>query len=70
MAEPTLFPENLGNTESAETSSQNEAPKRRRKGSHKITPEKLEERVQEMPVSTYQATDDDLPVSLWPEPEF
>jgi len=41
-----------------------------RKTRAKWTAEKLEQRASEQPKLTYQGTDDDLPISLWPEPDF
>jgi len=44
--------------------------KTRRKGVHKTSMERLNKMLESTPVSDYVATDDDLPVSLWPDPEF
>jgi hypothetical protein len=66
MAEQTKL---FNGANSTAPSSQNEPKKRRRKGD-KTSLERLEKQLEEMPASTYQATDDDLPLNMWPEPEF
>ena len=47
-----------------------EPKKPRRKGVHKTSMDRLNKMRESTPVPTYVATDDDLPVSLWPDPEF
>jgi hypothetical protein len=77
MAKATLAGGNSDRSKSATpsgTTPQSELlelfPKRTRKSAYKTSVTKLEERLKELPVPTYQATDDDLPLIFWPEPEL
>lgn len=43
---------------------------KRRTGVYKTSLARLEEQVKQLPPVTYIATDDDLPIELWKEPDF
>ena len=64
-----------GSGAGSKVSSETEQPRqlklfRTTKKSHKTTLERLDILLDEMPKSDYVASDNDLPLCLWPEPDF